>query len=106
MVINSSGGPTQEDTLKRVYSYQPTAYWAGRFSSQLDRLAAEHPNETRTWRVETAVKSLNVNAYGEGAKDSLDVFYQLHTASGAYVLTGRQDFKEVFKKRVRGGVEW
>ncbi|KAL0638629.1 hypothetical protein Q9L58_002355 [Maublancomyces gigas] len=77
-----------EDTLKRVYSYQPTPYWAGRLSSQLDRLAAEYPGETKMWRVERAINNLNTNAYGEGAKHSLD------------------DFKEVFGKRVRNGVEW
>lgn len=74
LVTNVSGGLKQDDTLKRVYSYQPTAYWTGRLSSQLDRLAAEYPNETKIWRIERAVKNLNANAYGEGAKHSLDVY--------------------------------
>lgn len=64
--------------LKRVYAYQPTAYWAGRLSSLLDRLAAEYPGESRAWRVKRALKSLNANAYGEGAKHSLDVCISLH----------------------------
>lgn len=73
LVTDVIGEPTQEDTLRRVYSYQPTAYWAGRLSSQLDRLAAEYPSETKVWRVEKAIINLNANAYGEGAKHSLDV---------------------------------
>lgn len=60
------------------------------------------------WRVEKAINNLNANAYGEGAKHSLDVciLSTLYSTGGYVMLTAIQDFKEVFGKRVRNGTEW